>query len=287
MKWEHSVNRLKLERFVLGELPENEAFEINEKIRQDKKLEKEYNAILTSNQEILKKYPSEAMAISIENCFSEQHKNDNKELSFSNIVKKTIPYFSGLAIAALALFVVGPVFFTQSYNQEASEEIVYAKGLDSRIILYLKEGSDSRILKEGDLLKEGDELRIAYFSGNAPYGVILSIDGRNTITVHYPYGDGQNPLISTGKEVRLDFSYELDDAPKYEKFYFITSRNTFDTSLIIDKTKEMLKQNAKDLPNGIALGEQFAQFSILVQKEDSLSLTKVSWIRRFTAKTAK
>ena len=51
------------------------------------------------------------------------------------------------------------------------------------------------------------------------YGAIISVDGRGAFTQHLPLkGEFAVPLVARDT---LDFAYELDDAPHWERFYKI------------------------------------------------------------------
>lgn len=52
------------------------------------------------------------------------------------------------------------------------------------------------------------------------------MDGNGVLTVHLGNGSGSIAL-EPGKMVTLPFAYKLDDAPHFEKFFLMTSRNTF------------------------------------------------------------
>ncbi len=61
-----------------------------------------------------------------------------------------------------------------------------------------------------------------------------------------------------GDPVSLNYSYELDDAPKWERFYFFTANTSFD---VRDVT-----QAAKDGPDSLQVGREFEQFAITLFK---------------------
>ena len=54
------------------------------------------------------------------------------------------------------------------------------------ILVHRKVNDTVELLESGDEAKAGDLLQIAYVSAGADYGVILSIDGRGVVTLHYP-----------------------------------------------------------------------------------------------------
>jgi hypothetical protein len=73
-------------------------------------------------------------------------------------------------------------------------------------------------------------------------------------------------VLEQGPRTLLSSSYELDDAPDFERFFFITSKSGIDVQTILKSAKELAK-NPKtaetaelDLPNSIS------QYSLLIKK---------------------
>ena len=67
----------------------------------------------------------------------------------------------------------------------------------------------------------------------APYGVIVSIDGRGHVTMHLPPAAIAPSALGREPTVLLDQAYELDDAPRWERFYFITGDEPFPIAPIV------------------------------------------------------
>ena len=86
-----------------------------------------------------------------------------------------------------------------------------------------------------DNVQEGDTIQISYLSGKGNYGSIFSVDGSGVITFHYPLHKESVKKLKNQKEVFLDHSYQLDDAPEYEVFFFVTSTDYFKVEEILDK----------------------------------------------------
>ena len=57
--------------------------------------------------------------------------------------------------------------------------------------------------------------------------MLISMDGNGTITMHM--GEGNKSVeLEPGKMTTLPFAYKLDNAPKFEKFFLLTSQNSFE-----------------------------------------------------------
>ena len=78
-----------------------------------------------------------------------------------------------------------------------------------------------------DEAREGDEIQLRYAVAEKCYGLLFSMDGNGTITMHM--GEGNKAIgLEPGKMTTLPFAYKLDNAPKFEKFFFLTSKNEFE-----------------------------------------------------------
>ena len=104
----------------------------------------------------------------------------------------------------------------------------------------------------------GDLIQVFYRAAGKPFGVIVSVDGRGTVTRHLPASGTRAVRLIQGDPVSLDYSYELDDAPNWERFYFLTANTSFD---VRDVTRA-----AKDGLDSLRMGREFEQFAITLYK---------------------
>ena len=99
------------------------------------------------------------------------------------------------------------------------------------------------------------------------YGVILSIDGRGVVTLHLPpSGDRAAPLQS-GRVTLLDQAYELDDAPGWERFYFVTGDTPFAVSADVEAARKVAAEGARPAPAPLPIGRELSQSTFSLQKE--------------------
>lgn len=90
----------------------------------------------------------------------------------------------------------------------------------------------AEVLKPGATVKAFDNLQIAYLAAGKPFGMIISLDGRGRLTLHYPESFSAVPVLDQGTPTVLGFAYQLDDAPRFERFFFITSDRQFQVNTI-------------------------------------------------------
>jgi len=68
--------------------------------------------------------------------------------------------------------------------------------------------------------------------------------------------------------VFLDFAYELDDAPRWEAFYFVASDAPFDLEPIRQAVRRAAAHPNQGAPTLLVLPRGFAQSLFLVSKDN-------------------
>lgn len=128
---------------------------------------------------------------------------------------------------------------TAALPTPAPADDVRVKG-DPRLLLYRMERDSATELADGVIASEGDRIQVKYLAAKARYGVIFSLDGRGSVTLHFPESSGLEPLLVQGEAQSLSHSYELDDAPQFERFYFVTSSSPIDVASVLSSAKKGL-----------------------------------------------
>lgn len=211
-----------------------------------KEIDEVVEQLKRANIEILNKYTPDAMKAAVEAKL--------KGTSASNISetpsKKHIlsaRNFRIISYAAAAVFVAAialPAGLSSKKTVE-TQPTERTKGHANTVIqertlhLYRQESGKIESLLNGDRADEGDVLQITYQAGQSDYGIIFSVDGNGNLTSHLPNNSWTAVVLKHGSdEIPLDFSYELDDAPNFECFVFVTSKKPFDLNDIGKKIKK-------------------------------------------------
>ena len=238
------IPSLLLEEILLGE---KDAKDYYEKYGREE-IENALAELRKSNQEILAAYP--------ELNFKPKVVRTEEKPRSSFIVRMTrAKPFMFAAAAVLALAVCIPMM-KDAGRMPGNKPYIGVKGSGHhQIRLYRQNGTEAVLLNNGDAAKERDLVQITYTPGSYSYGVIFSVDGNGNVTRHFPDASWKAAkLEKTGEEVPLSFSYELDDAPKYECFVFVASKDAFDLSGIekIDRNSLSVAflKNGTYLPKG-------------------------------------
>jgi len=260
---ETQVPDWKLERYLVGELPAPEMESVRRAAELDSSVRQRLEQLQFSNQDILRRYPPEWMTRQIV---------ARTQLAAS--VQRTPATLFGrfgplpkLAAVAVALMVVLLVFYPRQADHTSevgTEADTGFKGGGPSLVLYRKVPSGAERLSEGSLARPGDTIQVAYLAVGRRYGVILSLDGRGVVTLHLPERGSHAAQLEAGHLTRLDSSCQLDEAPRWECFYFITSDKTFQLDPILQAARSVGQIQAA--PDRLPLPDSFTQSVFLLRK---------------------
>jgi hypothetical protein len=173
-----------------------------------------------------------------------------------------LPALAGVAAAALLVVKLGVVQPGQGGRHETEQ----LKGNGPRLVAARERpGLEAEPLPSGTRARAGDVLQLSYLSAGRPYGVVLSIDGRGTVTRHWPEsGDGAAPLEARGA-VPLAHAYILDDAPTFERFFLVTGNTAFAVQVPLEAARHLAASGAaRTAPLGLPAGLE--QTTLLLEK---------------------
>lgn len=231
-----------VERLAAGELsPEREA-EVRRRLTAEPGGLARLEAVARSNQEILEAHPP---AVVMNQIADRAHLTARLEAARAERGRGRGWLFA-FATPVVALGTLGLMMALRAptggghvagggHDPAALEgdDITIIKGVP-RLRVYRKVGDSSQRLQTEALTHAGDRLQLAYVAGGKRFGAVASVDGTGKVTFHLPADAGQAVQLRTGGEITLATSYELDAAPGFEKFLFVTSDAPFDASLLTD-----------------------------------------------------
>jgi hypothetical protein len=96
--------------------------------------------------------------------------------------------------------------------------------------------------------------------------MILSIDGKGAVTLHLPERKGDSTKLELGKQSLLSNAFELDDAPEFERFFFLTSDSPIDVDGVLQEAQDLAKNLEQIRQNNLDLPESYEQYSVLILK---------------------
>jgi hypothetical protein len=178
-----------------------------------------------------------------------------------------------IAIAASATAVLLFVFFSLARESTPTitppgDDTERVKG-PSRLLAYRRIGNAVEKLDDDALVKVGDVIQLRYNAGSDRYGVIASVDGAGVVTLHYPLHEDAPPEATavSAETTALPRSYRLDDAPSFERFFFITAKSPIDVQASLAAIRELAQRSdcataSLELPKGLN------QMSLRLRKPD-------------------
>jgi len=260
------VPDLFVERYRLGEMSPAETAAFNQRLQTDDELRRRLQTLDESDQEIRRNYPPATLAARIRQRVETRSAKAGRG---SGAWRPGLRWsmVAGLATVLALAVVIAPQVLDRTGGGNVSGDADRIKGLEPALFLFRKVADGSEPLADGARVREGDLIRVGYRSAGQAYGMILSIDGRGVVTKHLPRNGGPAARLSEGDRVLLDSSYELDDAPRVERFYFVTASEPFDTGLVGQAADRIASSVGNGKPATLQLNSRFKQMSVLLIKD--------------------
>lgn len=244
---------LKIEQLILGELSPLEEKEL----LKDPAVAARAQELKESNKEFFSKFNIKELAAE-----TEKRAEEDIEKKIITFPLNKVAGFAAAAACFLVLYTAIPTF--RDANPFSEPEIIKLKG-STELSIYKKQQDETVSLKNKSHVQENDLLQITYKSMKR-YGAIFSVDGWDKVTFHYPESLYDSTELDMGKIISLKSSYQLDNAPDFEKFYFITSDEPFDLDYIKEQADE-IKVNQGKISQELILSDDFTITSVLLLKD--------------------
>jgi len=254
---ERRVPDVTLERFRLSELPPEEMASIARQLRTDPELRDRVDSLAASDRAIAADHLPARLAEQVL----------QRRSAARRVTGTTRPLRLVLASALGAGLIAVAIAQPWSWPQAPAAGGDAIKGLEPSLTIYRRTANGSETLADGAPAHAGDLLRVGYVSAGQRYGVILSIDGRGVVTLHLPTTGTVAASLRAGEAVLLDQAYELDDAPAWEGFYFVTADQPFAVETIRDAARRAGKHDLRSPPQSLPLPAGFTQTRFSIQKE--------------------
>lgn len=252
-----------LERYLLEELSPDELTQVRAILDNSPMDMDRLRNLEKSNKEILGQYPitEEVREIKLKQHMETVRENVSREsagkvkaglsvwLGESLVLKRLAPAAGLLAVLILAVL---PIYYNQINR---SGDLI--KGLEPHLKIYLQENHDFIELSKEDSVFEGNTLQLRYNAPGKKYGTIFSVDGHGQVTLHYPEKEEYTPELKSGGKATLKYAYELDDAPEFECFYFLTSDTLFDLGVVLARAGMFASQSLKPWQLAAVLQKDF------------------------------
>jgi hypothetical protein len=249
-----------LERYRLGELPPAEMAALRARAAIDAQLNDRLQALDRSDSAILGAYSFAEMA---------RAAVPPRRLSAPPWYRR--PAFAvpgGLALACSLLLILrlpqDPGSFPVTEDPEAYS--VRLKGSQAGLAIFRRSHGAAELLPPHSLAKPGDTLQVFYHSRGPAYGVIFSVDGSGSLTLHLPEAGSAASALQSGDLLPLPHAYRLDRAPKLERFFLITAPKPFAIDALLDRARASFAVHHA-VPDSLeGLEEGFRQYPYTLRK---------------------
>ena len=267
---ESGFSDVTLERFLLDELDAAGMEKVRRAADGDERLRRRLEALQQSNREILETYPPGWAASQIERRLRAQTAARPRRRWFSVWLTKRalVPAAVAIVLAVLVIPRVGP---PGDQTVTVAERV---KGAPSQLYLYRESITGSEHLRDGDHAWENDRILLQYQVTGPGFGAILSMDGRGAVTRHLPEHAQMAMEMEPGPPRSLDYAYELDDAPDWEVFVFVTASQAFAVETVIRALENSLRRTQPDSLSRNAAGVQWS-----IALPDDFSVTTFTLVK--------
>jgi hypothetical protein len=256
-----------LERYRLKELPAIDAARVAERLRHDAELRARLDMLYRSDEDIRRAHLLDDLARAVHSRAA------GAAAGSARTAKWSLAYWLTPAVVVVGVMLlfgvvlrpaVGPGHTPPGANVDDSGDRI--KGLRPALVLYRRTADGSETLADGSIARSGEIVRVGYRAAGRTFGVILSVDGRGGVTVHLPARGDRAVLLKSDSMVLLDAAYELDDAPRWERFYFITGNTPFAVLPIVEAARAAAAPKSAT-PPPLVLRRGLDQATFSLQKE--------------------
>lgn len=266
-----------LERFLLRELPGVKMQEIEQQLAADPGLQRQVANLQHSNAEILAKNPSESIVQEIYQRLDQEHDKRNIGLKPRRVLLRRLIFATpalALAVILMIIYLPGDKDRSQISLGRPGQDTTRVKGTQgvdlskTHMLLFRKENDTVAELHSGDMAGNGDLVQLAYVAAEEKYGMIFSIDGNGVVTLHFPNTKYESTQLEREKKINLPNAYELDAAPEFERFFFVTSDSSINVGEILSQAELLAQEPSRAQTELLELGLVLQQSSILLVKEE-------------------
>jgi hypothetical protein len=260
---------LLLEQLALGELAPSDERLLREQLGASE-IEQRLSALGADDTRFHAEHDAVAMGDAIKQRLRvERARADVHRSRRASSLRYLLPSVAALG-AALLLYARMPEPASQGPvpgAQEVTEPTERSKGIAAHLVLYRRAGELAETLGNGAHARQGDMLQVGYVSAQARHGVIVSLDGSGAVTLHFPDAESASTKLESEGEQLLDHAYELDGAPAFERFFFVTSSAPIDPKRVLGAAEKLSRTPDGARRGALPLPTALHQHSLVLVKE--------------------
>lgn len=237
----NSLSRWHIEQFAAGELDPVARRQFEEQMRDDPELQRLVSEIQAENKQFSQTHPFERTKMAMQ-------AGQVQRVVVRPAMQRNSLWVATAFASVAALLVSLSVFLSPTPTPTPTSEISVAayngadtvrlKGVKPRLRIFKRLDTGSEELVDGAFVAPNETLQLRYLAGGYPFGAIVSIDGGGGVTLHYPANAQTSSALAQNGEIALPYAYQLDNAPRFEKFVFVLSSKPLIVSKILDLARQ-------------------------------------------------
>jgi hypothetical protein len=259
-----SVPDLTLERYRLGELPPEERDAVKREASNDLSVQARLGGLADLDEALLAAHPPIAFVAAVERRVAIEAEAEPSPRPTRSLSAPAWMAMAAGAIVVAGLLQRGSPVEPRSRGDAQVQGGDRLKGDGPGLSIFVKREGGNEKLSEASLLHAGEVIQLAYRGAGRNYGIIISIDGRGQVTRHLPSDSSSAARLRPSGTVMLEHAYKLDDAPRMERFFFVTRDEPFLLEPILIAVH---RPGFDALADPLMLDPSFAQTSFLLRKE--------------------
>jgi hypothetical protein len=212
-----------LERYRLNELDAADRARVDAALAADPSVRERLDALEADDRAILAAHPPARVAASVR-------------------AQPRQPARRSWLVPALALATVAVI----AVVTPRGEDDIRLKG-ETALRLFRLAGDTPERLDDGAKVKPHDVVQVAFELQGAKHLAVVSVDGAGQATRHWPSTDD---TTAPDAFKRLPQSFELDEAPGFERFFLVTSDAALDVNALLAAAKSAGRTGALTIPPG-------------------------------------
>ncbi len=263
MKPKSGAPELYIEKAALGEATEAE----RQQVEASEGSAGRMAALRESNAEILARYPvGPAVAELQRRVAASQRRPRRRAMMWLPVAVMA----AGSVLALLFLPQLRPG------GDSATSDGVRTKGLLPHLVAFRQPAAGARgqtqgqadELADGAIARAGESVQLGYVAAGQRYGVLISIDGRGGVTLHLPASESElSPALRQGGQALLEQSFRLDDAPRFERFFLVSSPDQpFSVAEVMRSARKLANNSTLAETALLGLPAGLRQSSLLLRK---------------------
>ncbi len=256
-----NISDLKLEQLAQGVLGAEEEGALRKAVESDEGAARRIAEILESDAALRAEFPAEQVEVEVARRLrvveAVEETGEAKTRIAFGLGFKLAASMAAAACVAVVLILFAPF---------GEEDPGYRLKGEPVLLVHRVVDAGTEQLEEGAVALEGDRIQLSIVPNGFDYGMVVSFDGNGEVTLHYPLS-GTGRVEQAETVFSLPHSYQLDEAPDFERFILVMGRKELDAKAILERTKELAMNEADALDSplkGLENGE--VQTSFVLKK---------------------